>query len=127
MQATLKLACQACSLIRSGASLSTFVEVVEELLEPDVAVLQGRRLDPLEDRAVNSLGVVVRLQQERRDSAEHDRLLHALGAVAAEVASHLAGSHREAAEDDLAEIELLEELLQVRGVGVVVVTGDGLA
>jgi hypothetical protein len=38
----------------------------------------------------------------------------------AEVAGHLADAHREAAQDNVAELELLQQLLQVRGVGVAV-------
>ena len=103
-------------------------EVLEEFFEPEVAVFFDRRLDPVEDFARDAFLVVVGLQQEGRDDAEHRHLADPVRAVVAEVAGDLAGAHREAAEDDvLAEREVVEQRLEVGGEGVVVVTGGRLA
>src|SRR2546428_4004445 len=53
-----------------GGELVDVVEVVEELLEVGVPVLDDCGLDVGEDLAVDALGVVVRLQQERWGDAE---------------------------------------------------------
>jgi len=46
------------------------VEVVEEILEVRVAVLDDRSLDRFEDGSVDTLGVVRRLEEKRRDRSE---------------------------------------------------------
>src|SRR5438552_8370682 len=46
------------------------VEIVEEVLEVGVAVLDDRGLDALEHLTVDALGIVVGLEQERRNRAE---------------------------------------------------------
>src|SRR3954462_7147492 len=61
-----------------------------------------------------------------RNGGQH-RLLDPVGAVLAQVPGHLASAHREAAEDDVCDLELLEQLLEIRGIGVVVLAGGRLA
>ena len=96
------------------------VEIVEEVLEVGVAVLDDRGLDALEHLTVDALGIVVGLEQERRNRAEQHGLAHPRGAVLAEVTGDLPGAHREADEHDVLELEFLEQRVQVGGEGVVV-------
>jgi len=62
-----------------------------------------------------------------RDGADEDRLRHALGAVAADVADDLPTARGMADVDGLLEVECLGELRQVVGVGVHVIPIPGLA
>ena len=103
------------------------VEVVEEVLEPGVAVLGDRSLDLLEDLSVDALRVVVRLQQVRRDRTEQRGLAHPCRSVATQVPRHLAAPHREPDEDDVVQVEMLEQRVEVGGEGVVVVADGRLA
>jgi hypothetical protein len=102
-------------------------EVVEEALEERVAVLADRRLELLEDLPVDALRVVVALEQERREGSEQHRLADPPGAVAAQEARDLAGAHREAGQDGVLQVEVLEQGVQIRGEGVVVVADGRLA
>ena len=103
------------------------VEVVEEVLEVGVAVLDDRRLDALEDLAVDALGVIVGLQQEGRDHPQQRGLAHASRAVAAEVASDLARAHRETHQQHIVQAQVLDQGVQVSGERVVVVAHRRLA
>src|SRR4030088_2921180 len=84
-------------------------------------------LDPVEDTAVHPLRVVSRLQQERREPSEE----HCLGplhrSISAQVAGHLAATHREADKREIMQVEFRHKLAQVLGEGVVVVACGGLA
>ena len=71
--------------------------------------------------------VVGRLQQEWRDRAQQGRLAHPRRAVRGQIARHLAGAHREADQDDVGQIEVLEQRVQVGRERVVVVTHRWLA
>src|SRR5205807_8600470 len=103
------------------------VEGVEEALEERVAILDDRRLDPLEDLTVDTLRVVLGLEHEGRDRPEQHSLAHTLRAVGAEVARDLSAPHREAGEHGVGQIEVLDQRVQVGGEGVVVVTDCRLA
>jgi hypothetical protein len=103
------------------------VEVLVELGEPGVAVVLGRGDDAVEDLLRDALRVVVALDQERLERGEEGELGDALVAVVPDVAGEFAGAHGEADEDDLAQVERLEDLVQVGGEGVVVVPGADLA
>jgi hypothetical protein len=87
----------------------------------------NRSLDPVEHRLVHALGVVRRLEQERRDRAHQHRLSDPGRAVRAEVAGDLAGAHGEAHEDQVGQVQVGDQRVQVGGEGVVVVAGRGLA
>jgi hypothetical protein len=84
-------------------------------------------LIPSNTSPFDALGVVVGLEQERRNRPEQYRPTNARRAVLAEVAGHLAGAHREADEHDVVKAELLEQRVEVGGEGVVVVARGGPA
>src|SRR6476660_7361905 len=100
------------------------VEVVEEVLEVRVAIVDDSRLDIGEDLAVDALGVIVGLEQERRDGTEQCCFAYPLRPVGGEVARDLAGAHRETDENHIAEVEVLNQRVQICSEGVVVVA-DG--
>jgi len=72
-------------------------------------------------------GLSSRFEQERRNRPEQGCLAHARRAVRAEVACDLAAAHREADQNDVVQVEVLEERVQVGGEGVVVVADGRLA
>ncbi len=102
------------------------VEVLVEVGEPREAVAFGGSLDAVEDLLRNTLGVVVALHEERFERGEEGELRHALVAVAGDVAGELSRSHREADENDVAQVECLQHRVEVGGEGVVVVAGVDL-
>jgi hypothetical protein len=102
------------------------VEVGEELREPGVAVALRRGLDPVEHLLRDALGVVVAGGEEGFERGEERELRDPLVAVPRDVAGELAGAHREPDEDDVAQVERLQQGVQVGGEGVVVVAGADL-
>jgi len=68
-----------------GRKFVGVVEVGEEVVEPLVAVGQHRLLDAVENGFVDTLRVVVGLQQKRWDRSEQDRLADPSGAVLSNV------------------------------------------
>ena len=75
----------------------------------------------------HAVGVVVGLEHERRHRGDEHDLGDPRGAVAADVPGHLAAAGREADEGDVPEVEVLDQLGQVVGVGVHLVAVPGLA
>ena len=67
------------------------------------------------------LGFVAFRQQERRDRGDEDRAVDAVEVVRLQVPRHLARDHREPDQDVVAEVEVVQEAVQVVGEGVVVV------
>jgi hypothetical protein len=108
-------------------SLVEVVEVPVELGEPGVPVAPRGVGDAIEDLLRDALGVVVRLHEERFQRREECEPRHALVAVVLHVARELAGAHGEADEDHLAQVEGLEQYVQVGGERVVVVALGDLA
>src|SRR5439155_22849536 len=78
----------------SAAEDVDVVEVVEEILEERVAIVGDGRLDVVEDLAVDTLGVVVGLEYERRDGTETRRFGYPLRPVRGEIARDLASVRR---------------------------------
>src|SRR6202048_4284064 len=111
----------------ASAELVDVVEVVEEVLEVRVAVIDDRRFDALEHLAVDAFRIVFALEQEWRDGPEQRCLSYARRAVRREVADDLPGAHREAGENHVVQVEMLEQSVQISGEGVVVVTHRWLA
>ena len=99
------------------------VEVGEELRVPGVAVAPRRCLDAVEDLLRHAVGVVVAGEEEGLQRGEERELRDPLVAVPRDVAGELAGAHREADEDDVAQVEGLQDGVEVGGEGVVVVAG----
>src|SRR5690606_16956112 len=75
----------------------------------------------------DALGVVVPLHEERLQRREERELGGPLGPAARAVPAELAGAHGEPDEDHVAQVEGLEERVEVGGEGVVVVPGADLA
>ena len=74
----------------------------------------------------HAFGVVVALHEERLERGEEGELGDAVVSVAGDVAGELSGAHREADENDVAQVEGLEHGVQIGGEGVVVVAGSDL-
>jgi hypothetical protein len=91
--ATWKLARNAESPIRSGAKTSGVVEVVEVR----IAIVDDRLLDAVEHRSRDALGVVVGLEDERRDDTDQRRLADPRRPVRPQVAGDLPAAYREPA------------------------------
>ena len=72
-------------------------------------------------------GIGRRLQHQRRDGGDQRGLGHPLRAVAADVAGHFAAARGEADQDGALQVERLDELREVVGIGVHVVAVPGLA
>ena len=98
------------------------VEVGEELRVPGVAVAARRCLDAVEDLLRHAVGVVVTDGKEGLQRGEERQPRDTLVAVPRDVAGELARAHREADEDDVAQVEGLHERVEVGGEGVVVVS-----
>ena len=103
------------------------VEVVEEVDEVGVPVGDDGRLDVLEHLPVHALGVVVGLEQERRDHAQQGGLADPARPVRPQVPDHLTGTHREADQHDVGQPEVVQQGVEVGGERVVVVPGRRLA
>jgi hypothetical protein len=78
------------------------VEVVEKVLQIGRSVGNDGGHDAIEDGLVDACGVVVGLEQVRRDRGEQNRLADPLGSIRAEVSGDLTGAHREPNKCDLA-------------------------
>src|ERR1035438_1889609 len=87
--ATWKLARNAESPIRSGAKTSGVVEVGEEVVEVRRAIVDDRLLDAVEHCSRDALGVVVGLEDERRDDTDQHRLADPRRPVRPQVAGDL--------------------------------------
>src|SRR5229473_2576893 len=103
------------------------VEVVQEVLEVGRPVRDDGGLDAVEHGLVHPVGVVARLEQERRDGAHQRGLGHPGGPVGAQVAGDLAGAHREPGQHHPGQVQVLDQGVQVGGEGVVVIADRGLA
>src|SRR5471030_1931105 len=103
------------------------VEVREKFGEEGRAVRRDGFLDPVENTAVQTAGVVGCLEQEWRNRSDEDCLFHAIGSVGTQITRHLAASHRKTYQCRIAKIELGHELVQVAREGVVIVTRHRLA
>src|SRR5579864_1486325 len=102
------------------------VEVLEELGEERVTIGAHRFLDSFKHRTVNALRIVCRLEQVRRNAANDYRLADLLRSVLSDVASHFASAHREANKNRVLQLQLRDQVMQVFGERVVVVSGCGL-
>ncbi len=102
------------------------VEVLEKLGQVGKAICRDALHDGVEDAAVHPLGVVGRLQEERRNRGDKDRLLHAVGAVGPQIVCDFSGAHRMADEGGLTQVELRHDRVEIGGEGVVVVAQGGL-
>jgi len=102
-------------------------EVVEEVFEIRRPVRHDRGLDALEHLAVHALGVVLGLEQVRRDAGHQHRPADPGGPVPTEVPGDLAAAHREADERHVLQVQVLEQCVQVVGERVVVEADGGAA
>src|SRR5207249_479408 len=84
-------------------------------------------LDAFEKTPVRSVRVVRRLQQEWRNCGHEDRVANAFGSVAAQVAGHLAATHRKPHQGYITKVELRHEFVQVLREGIVLVARHRLA
>jgi hypothetical protein len=82
--------------------------------------------DGVEGLDRGALGVGVGLEHQRRDRADEHGLGHPAGAVAAHIPGDLAPAGGVADQDHLVQVEGVDELGQVVGVGVQVMAGPGL-
>jgi hypothetical protein len=103
------------------------VERHGEVLEELRAVAQHALTDAVEDIDRQTAGIGRRLQHQRRDCTDQNRLRDALRAVAANVAGDFAAVGGVADMDRVFEIEFLHELREVVGIGVHVVAAPRLA
>ena len=83
--------------------------------------------ESIEDFHGKAGGVGGSLEHQRRDCADEDGLGDAAGAVAADVAGDLAAAGGVAHVDCVFEVEVVDELGEIVGVGVEVVAVEGLA
>ena len=83
--------------------------------------------DAVEHLDRQAAGIGGRLQHQRRHRADQHGLRHALRAVAADVARHLAAAGRVADVDGVLQIERFDQRREIVGVGVHVVAVPGLA
>jgi len=72
-------------------------------------------------------GIGLRLEHQRRHSADEHRLGHALGSVTPDVTSHLAAAGRVSDMDRILEVELCYQFREIVGIGVHVVAVPWLA
>ncbi|MGX1120470.1 hypothetical protein RKD37_005833 [Streptomyces ambofaciens] len=91
-----------------------------------VAVALGRGLDAVEDVLGQAVRVVVPSDEEGLQGGQEGELRDPLVAVSSGVAGEFAGAHREPDEDDIAQVQGLQQGIQVGGEGVVVVAGADL-
>src|SRR3546814_15470053 len=91
------------------------------------AVGQGGGAEAVEDVDRQAAGVSLGLQHERRHGADQHRLGDALGAVAADVAGHLAAAGRMADEARVFDVQMPDQPRQVVGVGIHLLAVPGLA
>src|SRR5579864_4611144 len=102
------------------------VEVLEELGEERVTIGAHRFLDSFEHRTVNALRIVCRLEQIRRNAADDHRLADMLRSVLSDIAGYFSAAHREADKNCVLELEVRDQVMQIFGERVVVVSGCGL-
>ena len=91
------------------------------------AVAGNTSADLVESLERSSARVRVGLQHQRRNRANQHGLRDARGSVPADVARDLTAAGRMADEDRVVQVELLDELPEIVGVGVHVVAGPRLA
>ena len=103
------------------------VEFRRKVLEELRTVSSNTGADAVEHLYRRAAGIGVRLEHQRRHRAQQHGLGDALGAVAADVAGNLTAAGRMADQGDALQIERFDELRQVVGVGVHIVTVPGLA
>lgn len=116
--------------VLADALPEVLVEVVEVLVEvgvPGVPVGAGGLDDPVEHGLRDALGVVVALDEERLERREERELGDALVPVVVDVAGELARAHGEPDEDHVAQVEGLEDGVEVGRERVVVVPAADLA
>jgi hypothetical protein len=82
---------------------------------------------PSENRLRQSGRVVLALEQERFQRGQEGEFGDTLVAVGLDVAGKFAGAHGEADQDHLAQVEGLQQRVEVGGEGVVVVADTDLA
>ena len=106
--ASARASCRCSSVtLSSPSAVKKFVsERVEEALAVAAEVALHTRCGVAVEPAV---GVLVVLEQERRDRRGEDEAVHAVLAVGADIAGHLAATHREADQGDVAQVELAQE------------------
>src|ERR1700730_18494850 len=105
------------------------VEVVEVLVptgQEGEPILCDRALDSLYRGLVQWPGIVGCLQQVRSNPGENRGLADASGPILADVSSHLSAAHRESDERDVTQVEPGDELVEVLGERVVVISRCGL-
>ncbi len=90
-------------------------------------VLQQTAADTVENALVDALGEVRLLPEQRGDGAEQRQLADPCRTVARQVAGDIATAHGEAHQGDVAQIQVLDQLLDVVGEGVVVIAIPRLA
>ena len=124
---------------QGAAQSAGVVEVVQEALHPGRGVGRGGLGEPVEQAAGHPVGVVGRLQQVRRDRGDQHSLGHPRPvvpelestmfprSVAAQVAGDLPGAHGVPDQHGVAQVEVLQQGVQVGGEGVVVVADGRLA
>jgi hypothetical protein len=97
-----------------------------QVLEKLGAVIQHTLADAIEHIDRQTTGICRRLQHQRWNGADQNRLRYSFCAVATDVTGNFAAAGGVADVDHVAEVELLHKLCEVVGIGVHVVAVPGL-
>src|SRR5579863_10332270 len=102
-------------IMRADELPSEYVHVVEvcaKLRQKRRPVSRNRILNSIEDTTINTLRIVVRFEQKRRNRRNEYGIPHIPRSVLADIASNFTSSHRVTDQGKLAQFQLCHELIQ---------------